>query len=239
MIEVYMLQLDERKAAALYPVLLNYVSAERREAAGRYRKPIDAYRSLTGEILARLAVRQQLRIPNDELVFVKNAYGKPMLSPPAADCHFNVSHAGSWVVCAFGDSPVGVDVERIKPIDISIAERFFAPEEYAALTSLPEQEQLRFFYQLWTLKESYIKAVGKGLSIPLDSFSFTIAADGKVSVDVKGADVPEVYVQQLFADDFHPMAVCAFNETMPVFRELSMEELEGMLPLLDQVLLLP
>ncbi len=70
--------------------------------------------------------------------------------------------------------PVGVDIEKIRPIDFAIAERFFTASEYRLLMDTAEQERLQLFYTLWTLKESYIKFVGKGLSIPLDSFAIEL-----------------------------------------------------------------
>ncbi|SFE23021.1 4'-phosphopantetheinyl transferase [Paenibacillus algorifonticola] len=228
MIEVYMLRLDERKAAALYPVMLNYVSESKREAVRRYRRPIDAYRSLTGEILARLAISKRWQLSNDELSFYKNEFGKPLLHNPSIGCHFNVSHSGDWVVCAFGDCPVGIDIERMKPQDLSIAERFFTSDEYKMLMSLAGSRQLTYFYQLWTLKESYIKAVGKGMSIPLDSFSFLIKEDGEVAASLEeGASA--AYFMQTFADDDHAMALCAFHQMVPIFKELDYEELESLL----------
>lgn len=232
MIEVYMLRLDERKAAALYEVMLNYVSPSKREAAGRFRRPIDAYRSVTGEILARLAITKRWKLSNAELSFYKNEFGKPLLDHSSIDFHFNVSHSGDWVVCAFGDCLVGIDIELMKPQDLSIAERFFAPVEYNRLMSLAGSRQLTYFYQLWTLKESYIKAVGKGMSIPLDSFSFLIKADGEVEASLeKGASA--AYFMQTFADDEHAMALCTFQQIVPIFKQLDYEELESMLSTLQ------
>ncbi|MBJ6364087.1 4'-phosphopantetheinyl transferase family protein [Paenibacillus sp. GCM10012307] len=230
MIEVYMLQLDEKKAAALYPTLLNYVSAERREAVRRFRKSADAYRSLTGEMMVRLAACRRWQVRNNELSFSRNEFGKPLLDKPSG-CYFNVSHAGDWVVCAFGDCPVGIDVERIKLIDISVAEWFCVEEEYDALMGLPASRQLTYFYRLWTLKESYIKAVGKGLSIPLDSFSFAIGEDGEVTAHL-GAEAAPAYFRQYVVDESHVMTLCTFRDAVPTMRQLEYGELEGLLPLL-------
>jgi 4'-phosphopantetheinyl transferase len=66
---------------------------------------------------------------------------------------------------------VGVDVERVRPFDMDLAERFFTPQENAFLRSAPEAERQLRFFDLWTLKESFLKAVGCGLAAPLNSFS--------------------------------------------------------------------
>jgi 4'-phosphopantetheinyl transferase len=69
---------------------------------------------------------------------------------------------------------LGIDIEQIKNNNDSIAERFFTTSEYEDLKRLKEENRLYYFYDLWTLKESYIKCIGKGLHIPLNSFSFEI-----------------------------------------------------------------
>lgn len=72
---------------------------------------------------------------------------------------------------------LGIDIERIRkdfPYQ-QIAESFFSPFENAVLRSLPEHQQLRAFFTCWTRKEAYIKAVGKGLSIPLNQFDVSLA----------------------------------------------------------------
>jgi 4'-phosphopantetheinyl transferase len=228
-----MLRLDEDRAAALIPAMLKHVSEERRRAAERFRRPIDAYRSLLGETLARLAVCELWQVSNADLSFRKNAYGKPLLDYPP-NCSFNISHSGEWVVCAASDTPVGIDVERIKPIDISIAERFFAPEEYDELMKLSGSRQLSRFYRLWTLKESYIKAVGKGMSIPLDSFAFAFLQDGSVTIARNDAEAPAVWLHQHSVDDCHMLALCASEDSIPAYRMLSVDDAEAMFPLLGQ-----
>ena len=94
--------------------------------------------------------------------------GKPYLKD-AGVC-FNLSHAGSYAVCAVGPDP-GCDIEKIRPVREDVARRFFHPEEFALLQAEPDAAvRERLFFRLWTLKESYIKATGKGLSQPLGSF---------------------------------------------------------------------
>lgn len=95
--------------------------------------------------------------------------GKPYLKN--ADVFFNLSHAGQFALCAVGPEELGCDIERIRPAREGIAQRFFHPEELAFLEAAPDAaEKERRFFRLWTLKESFIKATGKGLSQPLNSF---------------------------------------------------------------------
>jgi len=73
------------------------------------------------------------------------------------------------VACAVADSPVGIDIEPLKPVDYKLAESFCAKEEYLFLQQQPEETRLKHFYHFWTSKESYVKADGRGLSLPLAS----------------------------------------------------------------------
>ncbi len=103
--------------------------------------------------------------------------GKPALAARERPLRFNVSNSGDLAAYAFTfDCEIGVDVEhRRRLLEIeSIAQRFFAPDEVAELMDLPESERPDGFFNCWTRKEAYIKAVGDGLSVPLDSFRVTL-----------------------------------------------------------------
>lgn len=98
-----------------------------------------------------------------------DAHGKPYL--PDSSLHFNISHSGSWAAVAVSDEPVGIDIEQIRPIEWQgIARQHFADEESRALLRETEESRLLAFFTLWTGKESYVKAEGRGLSVPLHSF---------------------------------------------------------------------
>ncbi|MDR1439251.1 MAG: 4'-phosphopantetheinyl transferase superfamily protein [Clostridiales bacterium] len=90
-----------------------------------------------------------------------------------APAHFNISHSGRHVVCALCSSPVGIDVETVKPIGMNIAKRFFSADERERLFLEPEggRGRLELFYSIWTRKESFVKMTGKGLAYPLGDFS--------------------------------------------------------------------
>lgn len=111
-----------------------------------------------------------------KLRFSRGAKGKPALIEAARDLQFNLSHSGRLVVFAFcyGER-VGIDVERMRPMrDLeAIAKRFFRADEVADLLSLPEEDREPGFFRCWTRKEAYIKAVGDGISLGLDSFRVT------------------------------------------------------------------
>lgn len=125
-------------------------------------------------VVARAAVRRlvglQLGVPGERLALTTGAHGKPMLADPFARLHFNVSHAGDWVLVALdATAPVGVDVEQVRPeldrIDDYAA--VLSPEEHAALRVLPAGTRAQAMARLWVRKEAYVKALGEGLNRPL------------------------------------------------------------------------
>jgi 4'-phosphopantetheinyl transferase len=129
-------------------------------------------RALVRTVLSRYVVAA----PHDWR-FVSNTYGRPEIASPLhlPPLCFNLSHTDGLIVCVVAlDREVGVDVENLnRPGEtVEIADHFFSPTEVAALHALPPEAQRQRFFAYWTLKESYIKARGMGVSLPLDQFSF-------------------------------------------------------------------
>jgi 4'-phosphopantetheinyl transferase len=120
----------------------------------------------------RVLIAGYLGITPREVQFSYGARGKPAYIDPAT-IQFNLSHSGGLALFAFtAGCELGVDIEQIRPLeDMSdIASRFFCSEETAELDSLPAGQRQHAFFLCWTRKEAYIKAVGEGLAVPLDSF---------------------------------------------------------------------
>ncbi|MFM1872310.1 MAG: hypothetical protein RL398_1732 [Planctomycetota bacterium] len=109
--------------------------------------------------------------------FTQGARGKPYLA--SAGPYFNLSHSGKLALIAVSRSEVGVDLEKVRRLDslTEIARRHFAAPEFATLESLQGAERELAFYRCWTRKEAYIKALGEGLSLSLDSFEVGLGAD--------------------------------------------------------------
>ncbi|NDY73017.1 phosphopantetheinyl transferase [Desulfobacter hydrogenophilus] len=143
------------------------------QKADRYMKPSDRHLSLVSRALVRYVIGEVTRQDPQSLNFLTNEHGKPFLVG-LPDIHFNLSHSHGAAVCALcRNAPVGVDVEDVgRHTDFSIAKRFFSFCEAELVSRAPEAEKRKLFFDIWTLKEAYIKAVGRGLSIPLNSFSF-------------------------------------------------------------------
>jgi 4'-phosphopantetheinyl transferase len=109
--------------------------------------------------------------------FEKGEKDKPEIVNPSLPLRFNISHTKGLIICAITlTNDIGCDVEDISRSNdvLAIAERYFSTQETTELFSLPVEQQRSRFFDYWTLKESYIKAWGLGLAIPLVDFTFTI-----------------------------------------------------------------
>jgi len=137
-----------------------------------------------------------------------NEYGKPFYRE-YPDVYFSISHSGTKVMCVISDAPVGCDVEQIKKRDQDIAKRFFASEEYQLIQSQPsEEEKTNMFFRIWTLKESFIKCIGTGLSTELNSFSI-IPATETITIEQFVDETADFNFQEIEMNDGYRYAVCA------------------------------
>lgn len=170
MTEVYILNLYRRITHEEYNILLSIVSPEKYLRVTQFRNFSDAQLTLVADALARLIFQERWNISINDSEFEINKYGKPFLRN-RPNCCFNVSHSGHYVVCAIRDKSVGVDVEEIKFINLDITKRIFTDSELIYLYQHSIVERRRVFYRIWTMKEAYIKYIGKGFSMPLTSFS--------------------------------------------------------------------
>ncbi|HET8530890.1 MAG TPA: 4'-phosphopantetheinyl transferase superfamily protein [Methylomirabilota bacterium] len=156
------------------------LSPDERDRAARFHFRRDAMRW----IVARATLREILGVCLDTdphaVAFAYGEKGKPYLARRAGslDLQFSLAHSAELAMYAVTVGyPVGVDVERLRAVPgmDRIAERTFSPEECAALRALPEALRPAGFFNCWTRKEAYIKAVGLGLSYPLARFSVSLA----------------------------------------------------------------
>lgn len=168
----------------------NLLTQERREQMVRLRNFADKQRCVCAGLLLEYGLNKRgftLRTDLDDKAHVhlaEGVHGKPYLVD-AKDLHFNLSHSGDYVAAVFADCEAGIDVERIREAKPKVADRFFAEDECAHLQTqlMAHGTGEKFdweFIKLWTRKESYIKAVGEGMHLPLASFSVlsdTVAGD--------------------------------------------------------------
>jgi 4'-phosphopantetheinyl transferase len=155
------------------------LTQDERQRAERYRFAQDYWRFIARRGCLRWQLGRYLGISPAAIRFSYNAYGKPSLAAGSAssEIFFNLSHSAGVALFGFTRSgEVGIDIEKIR-LDFdyqAIGERFFSPGERAALASLPAEDRPAAFFACWTRKEAFIKAEGKGLSIPLAEFEVTL-----------------------------------------------------------------
>ncbi|WP_437661519.1 4'-phosphopantetheinyl transferase family protein [Sorangium sp. So ce1182] len=137
--------------------------------------------------LVRTVLSKYAPVAPEAWTFVRNEFGRPSIAGPAGvpPLRFNLSNTHGLIACLVAlDRDVGVDVEDTERSSsaMDIADRFFSPSEVRALRAQPSERQRARFFEYWTLKESYIKARGMGLAIPLDHFSFDLDGGPEIGI---------------------------------------------------------
>lgn len=146
----------------------------------------DRNRYLVTRALVRTVLSKYVSMEPRDWLFTADRYQRPRIANSAAPrIDFNISHTRSLIVLAITSGrAVGVDAEDVtdRPSLIELADQFFSRDEVAALRALPSQMHCERFFSCWTLKESYLKARGVGLQIPLDRFGFCFETQGRIGM---------------------------------------------------------
>ena len=160
-----------------------------RERADRFHHVRDRRRFIARRGLLRLLLAELGAGKAATLRYTHNEYGKPALAD-RPDLHFSLSHSAGLALCVVAeDIEIGCDIERRdhELADPAVARRLFAPAEWRALEALPSGRRTEGFFNGWTRKEAFIKAIGLGASHPLDSFEVTLTP-GEPARIVRGGD---------------------------------------------------
>ncbi|TBL76115.1 4'-phosphopantetheinyl transferase family protein [Paenibacillus thalictri] len=155
--------------AAYREQLLACIDSDKRRRLLRYRHQEDRDRSMLADIFIRYTVMRAFGLRNRDIAFQIGEWGKPALQLPVP-FHFNCSHAGIYVAAAIAEEPVGCDIEIVERADLGVARLVFTTDECRSLLEREGFERDREFYRLWTRKESYVKATGKGIGESLPSY---------------------------------------------------------------------
>ena len=149
------------------------LSADERARGERFKFDAPRLRLVRCRRALRIILGDWLQVPPVSLKFDYGPHGKPVLLAHDHAPSFNVSHSHDWAMIAVTEhGDIGIDVERCDPRTNwrGLAQRFFALSEVDSLFALDSEQHLRGFYQIWTGKEAFIKAIGRGLSFPLGHF---------------------------------------------------------------------
>lgn len=168
MLKVFSMKVREEKE--LTEKWGRYLSAQRQEEAAKRKQGHDRCLYLAAEILLNRSL-EAADVPIERpALYRRNAYGKPYLLTTES-IYVNWSHSEEYVICALADREVGVDVQKMKrEPKASLIQRTLQSEELMFYKKAPKEQQKKLFYQYWTVKESYLKALGTGFRTPLDTF---------------------------------------------------------------------
>jgi 4'-phosphopantetheinyl transferase len=194
---------DPDAKAAMRAVL----SDEERARADRLKSECDNTLFVAAHALARTMLAAH-GAPNPH--FRTNPWGKPEIDAVGNTLRFNLTHTRGLAACAVTEvDNLGIDAEAAdRSIDATrLARRFFAPQEAAFLAGLAAEERPAAFRRLWTLKEAFIKAVGQGLSMPLDAFAFTLDPIGFNCGPAIDPVPAQWHFESIIPDDIYIVAV--------------------------------
>ncbi len=197
---------DEIKDNGLMDRYRAVINENEKRKVDRYIFEKDRHNSLVTRALLRFLLSESTHQDPDSFEFIENEYGKPDLKPGGIKIplKFNLSHSSGVTACALAlGYEIGVDIENYRrKIDLNIADRFFSKPEVEYLSKCPDKDKQTVFFDFWTLKESYIKARGMGLSIGLDKFSFKI---GKKNISINFHESLNDYQDQWQFFKFSPI----------------------------------
>lgn len=148
--------------------MITTISREKRERLLRYRHLSDRQNGVFAEVLLRCMISVRWDVPYSDIALQTGPYGKPFIAN-VPGCEFSLSHTNNALAVALSDKPVGVDVEKVRDMDMAISEKVFSEAEKTWLLETPEDQNRRFF-ELWTKKEALVKYIGCGISSKLKSF---------------------------------------------------------------------
>ncbi|WP_242222227.1 4'-phosphopantetheinyl transferase superfamily protein [Bacillus cereus group sp. BfR-BA-01380] len=198
---------------------MNKLPVKEQERIKRYQRWEDRQNTFLATKMVRRLLSEYLDKPIDSLQIFRDELGRPKLIGQnnwLGD--FNVSHSGEWVICAMvGEGRVGIDIEKIRPIDFDVAKYCFTMEELDVLFNLNPEKQLSLFYELWTLKESFVKAIGQGLSYSLNSFGFDMESWKGGRILLKNAQgIPQYgwHFRFFHLDEKYRIALCSNQQLL-------------------------
>jgi 4'-phosphopantetheinyl transferase len=176
--------------------LRNTLSTDELARANRFYFEKDRHHFIAARGFLRVILGRYLKLKPDSLKFIYTPHGKPEIANEVDYSYlkFNLSHSHGLALYAVTiGREIGIDIERVRA-NLSfdkIAKRFFTTAEFEKLSSLAHEEFIEGFFKLWTHKEAYIKAKGRGLSIPLNQFAVTINRDQTVRIKEIGINPDE------------------------------------------------
>lgn len=193
-IDVWLTRYDRIDDLAHLDVMRRLLDEDERSQEHVFHFADDRKRYMVTRAMVRTTLSRYVPMPPESWRFEKNEFGRPEIAkaildarPDARGLRFNLSHTRGLIALAVSkEREVGIDVEHlcVRNVSLGIAHRFFSGDEVRDLAAIDASGQQDRFFEYWTFKESYIKARGMGLSLPLDGFSFEFPRNDAVRIHI-------------------------------------------------------
>ena len=212
MLSIYYLRISDFEAYT-EDLLFSKVSQETREVVLNCKSKKVQRTKLLGEVMVRYLLRELWGLESQKYLIRKGEHGKPYIEGTGLSVCFNLSHSGNYIVAAFSDLEVGVDFDHVVGMRLEVARRFFHPAEIDRLECLTEELQSELFFSYWSVKESYLKYTGSGLSMPLSGFEVCFAGN-EIWIKKEHSRLT-VSVRECLIDKDYKCFVCSANNEIP------------------------
>ncbi|MDR0404875.1 MAG: 4'-phosphopantetheinyl transferase superfamily protein [Oscillospiraceae bacterium] len=190
-----------------------YISKEKRDKLNLFKSDADYNRSLCAEIIVRQFFIESFSLNNAEIHMNYDKLGKPYIEN-FPNTHFSISHSGNYIIVAFSSELVGADIEIIKDFNYNkIANRYFENSEKNYVFGAKSIASLKRFYNIWTIKESYTKLQGVGLTKGFNYFSVEKSQHSTNEFNVYDKNLNKQYLAKSYElDDNYIFSICSEND---------------------------
>ncbi|MDE7283413.1 MAG: 4'-phosphopantetheinyl transferase superfamily protein [Lachnospiraceae bacterium] len=213
MIRTYIINIRQLEDEALFRNMLELTSPYRRQKIAVLKNDNDKRRSL-GAAIALDKALDGYGLKERAMEYEFGSHGKPFLRY-YPEIHFSLSHSKDYAICSIGIEELGNDIEWVRSGKDNVAERFFAAEELAWIkNAVDSKERDERMFQIWTMKESFLKVTGFGMSLSLKDFAVVIEENGNIklrqTVDDKVYHIKEYALPLIFNEQAeYKIAVCS------------------------------
>lgn len=212
MLEVYYLKLSDLLNIP-EDFLEKQVSEETAQVVKKYQNKRVRITKLAGESMLRHLLLTNFQLKTEDYSITKGEHGKPFITGTDIPIFFNISHSGNYIICAISNHEVGIDIEYRGTAKLQIAHRFFHPAEACKLENTPDTLKNHLFFNYWSVKESFLKYIGTGLSGSLSNFE-VIFSDQDIWIK-KGHSRLDVTIHECPIDPEYSCFVCSQNNITP------------------------
>lgn len=173
MICTYYIEVTQFDNEALFQEKLSLLSPYRQQKIALLKHRKDKNRSIGAGLVLNYALGTY-GLEERSMEYEFGEWGKPILKYQPC-IHFSLSHSGDYAICSIGEKRVGNDIEGVRYGRLKVADRFFAQEELDWMYAVQDEEEItQRMFRIWTMKESFLKATGKGISLPLNEFALLV-----------------------------------------------------------------